>query len=107
MNKISDSDLNIFFSKVISNDFKADNIKINVNRLMNTGHFNTLKEELKKYSEFYRVSNKQYKDGEAMYIFYKFYTKTNQEILITTIHEWGSPFIFVKSIEVKSFNKGE
>jgi len=107
MNKVSDSDINIFLSKVISNEFKAQDLKINVNRKMTTKNFNELKEMIKQYSEFYRVNSRKYQDNKSVYIIYKFYIKTNQVITLTTIHEWETPFMFLKTIKVKSYNKSE
>ena len=105
--KISDMDLSIFLAKVISKEFSAEDLKINLNRIMTTKDFNQLKEQIKSYSEFYRVSNRQYRHDNALYINYKFWLKTNQILLIATIHELGSPVMFIRYLKLKTFNKGE
>jgi len=105
--KISDSDLMVFLAKVISKENSAQKLKINLNKLMTTADFNQLKEQIKSYSEFYRVSNRQYKYENTLYIYYKFWLKTNQILFIATIHELGSPFMFIRYLKLESFNKGE
>jgi hypothetical protein len=107
VSEISDTDLSIFLSKVFDKQFSAQDLKINLNKLMTTAEFNQLKEQIKQYSEFYRVSNRQYKYENTVYIYYKFWLRTNQILTITTIHEWGSPFIFVRYLKLKSINKGD
>jgi len=74
---------------------------------MTTKEFNEMKEQIKQYSEYYRVSNRKYKDNTTLYIFYKFYFSNGYLFTITVIHEWGSYVMFVKSIRIKSLNKGE
>ena len=93
--------------KVASGKFHAENLKININKLMTAKEFNQLKEQIKSYSEYYRVHSRYYKSDKILYLYYKFFFKNNQVITITLIHEFESPFMFMKNIKVKTVNKGD
>jgi hypothetical protein len=93
--------------KVASDKFRAENLKININKLITAKDFNQLKEQIKFYSEYYRIHSRYYKSDRILYLYYKFFFKNNQMITITLIHEFESPFMFMKYIKVKTINKGD
>ena len=93
--------------KVANDKFRAENLKIDINKLITAKEFNQLKEQIKSYSEYYRVHSRYYKSDRILYLYYKFFFKNNQMIEITLIHEFESPFMFMKYIKIKSLNKGE
>ena len=95
------------FLKVANDKFRAENLKINVDKMISAKEFNHLTQELKQYSEYYRISSRNYKKDRVLYLFYKFYFKNNTEIMITAIHRYETPFMFIRYIRVKSLNKGD
>jgi len=95
------------FLKVANDKFRAENLKIDVDKMISAKEFNHLAQELKQYSEYYRISSRNYKKDRVLYLFYKFYFKNNTEIMISVIHRYETPFMFIRYIRVKSINKGE
>jgi hypothetical protein len=102
-----DSEILDLVKKTASGEFHAENLKVKVDKMLSAKEFNQLKEQIKQYCEYYRITNRNYKANRELYLFYKFYFKNNQEIMITVIHRYETPFMFIKYIRVKSYNKGE
>jgi hypothetical protein len=93
--------------KVANDEFHAENLKINIDKMMTAKEFNQLKEEIKGYAEYYKISSRNYKSNRELYLFYKFYFKNNQQMVITVIHRYETSFMFIRFIRVRSINKGE
>ena len=107
LNENLELEIKDLFFKVANGEFKADNLKIDVDKMISAKEFNHLTQELKQYSEYYRISTRNYKKDRVLYLFYKFYFKNNTEIMISVIHRYETPFMFIRYIRVKSINKGE
>jgi len=101
------SEIRDLAEKIASNKFHAENLKINVDKMLTAKDFNQLKEQIKQYVDYYRVSNRNYKDNRELYLFYKFFFKNGEQLMITVIHRYETPFMFVKYIRVRFINKGE
>jgi len=95
------------FLKVANGEFKADNLKIDIDKMISAKEFNHLTQELKQYSEYYRISTRNYKKDRVLYLYYRFYFKNGIEITINVVHRYETPFMFLMYIRVKSINKGE
>jgi len=93
--------------KVANDKFRAENLKINVDKMLTAKEFNQLKEQIKQYSEYYRISNRNYRDNRELYLFYKFFFKNGEQLMITVIHRYETPFMFLRYIRVRAINKGE
>ena len=93
--------------KIANNEFHAENLKVNVDKLIMVKDFNQLKEQIKKYADYYRISNRNYKGKRELYLFYKFFFKNEEQLMITVIHIKETPFMFIKYIRVRELNKGE
>jgi len=107
MNENLDIQIKDLAEKIASNKFHAENLKLNVDRKITGKEFNAIKEHIKQYSDYYKISTRNYKNNRKLYLFYKFFFKNNQQIEITFIHIYESPFMFLRYIRVKSLNKGE
>jgi len=102
-----DTEIRDLSEKVANGKFRAENLKIDIGKKITGKEFNAIKEQIKQYSDYYKISTRNYKNNRRLYLFYKFYFKNNQQIVLTFIHIYESPFMFLKAIRVKSLNKGE
>jgi len=101
------SEIRDLAEKIANDKFHAENLRLKIDKKITAKEFNAIKEQVKQYSDYYKISTRNYKSDRVLYLFYKFFFKSNQQIVITFIHIYESPFMFLRYIRIKSLNKGE
>ena len=107
VSEYTEQDIMDLFGSIFASGVEFKEITIKIDKPISTADFNKVKEYILRFTKYYNVHNRKYKDNDTIIIYYKFNLNTPMRIEITAIHQNNTLVMFLRDIKIKSFNKGE